>query len=207
MPKILYIPAIQKNLASKLPKSEINKLSKKLLLLYSIQYKELATSIKKQLESKNINVVRSQQVLGCSKIDNKDKLPVLFIGTGEFHLINLYLQSPIIYRLENNKIVQIPESEVKRVRMRRKAALTKFLSADKIGILVSTKPGQEYLKQAKQLKKKLENKGKEAYIFISEHIDVSQFENFDIQSWVNTACSGLAYDNPSIINIAELPQL
>jgi len=206
--KILYIPAIQKNLASKLSKSEINKLPKKLLLLYSIQYKELASIIKKQLEASKIKIEKFQQVLGCSNINNKNQLPVLFIGTGEFHLINLYLQSPIIYVVKADKIVKVLESEVNRFRMRRKAALTKFLSAENIGILVSTKPGQENLKQAEILKKQLEKKRKQAnvYIFISDEIIPSQFENFNIDSWVNTACSGLAYDNPSVINIAEIPK-
>ena len=207
MPKVLYIPAIQKNLASKLTKTELNKLPKKLLLLYSIQYKELASSIKSQLLANKIKVERFQQVLGCSNIDNKNKLPVLFIGTGEFHLINLYLQSPIIYILKNHIILKIPANTINKIKAYRKTALIKFLKADNIGILVSTKPGQENLKQAETLKKQLENKGKQAYIFISDYIDISQFENFSIDSWVNTACSGLAYDNPSIINISEIPKL
>ena len=82
-----------------------------------------------------------------------------------------------------------------------------FLKADKIGILVSTKPGQENLKKAEMLKKKLNKKGKEVYVFVCDDIDVNQFENFNIQSWVNTACPGLAKDNSKIINYDGLPDL
>ena len=83
----------------------------------------------------------------------------------------------------------------------------KFLKAETIGILVSTKPGQENLKKAEKLKNKLEKQGKSPYIFITNNIDITQFENFNIQSWVNTACAGLAMDNPDIININEIQDI
>jgi len=213
---ILYIPAIQKNLDIKLSKSEIKKLPKKLFLAYSIQYKELAEKIEQQLKKNKIKIEKKQQVLGCSKISNKNNLPILLISTGKFHAQNLYLQAPIInetlkkplvslYTLENNKIIKISDNEVKRLKAKKKTALMKFLKSERVGILVSTKPGQENLSKAEKLKKKLEKQGKTVYIFISNSIDITQFENFNIDSWVNTACAGLAMDNPDIINITDLP--
>ena len=200
---ILYIPTIQKNLDIKLSKKEIAKLPKKLFLAYSIQYKHLAKSIKQQLQKNHIKIPKFQQVLGCTKISTK--LPILLVSTGKFHAQNLILQSPILYKLENNKIIKIPEKEVNKLKAKKKTALIKFLKADKIGILVSTKPGQERLKDAVKLKNQLENKNKRPFIFISNNIDTNQFENFNIDSWVNTACSGLAMDNSNIINIDDLP--
>tara|TARA_Y100000034_G_scaffold92668_1_gene112023 strand:+ start:3200 stop:3820 length:621 start_codon:yes stop_codon:yes gene_type:complete len=204
-PPILFIPAIQKNLDIKINKSEIKKLPKKLFLAYSIQYKELAENIKSQLTKNKIKVIKQQQVLGCSKISNKNNIPILLISTGKFHAQNLYLQTPILYVLENNKIIKIPESEIRNLKAKKKTALIKFLKAERVGILVSTKPGQENLNRAVKLKKQLEGKGRQAYVFISNNIDITQFENFNIQSWINTACSGLSMDNPDIININELP--
>ncbi len=202
---ILYIPAIQKNLDIKLSEIEIKKLPKTLFLVYSIQYKNLAKSIKNQLERSKIKIRGFKQVLGCTKINTK--LPILLISTGRFHAQNLFSQTPILYVLENNKILKIPEKEIAKLKAKKKTALMKFLKADKLGILVSTKPGQENLDKAIKLKHKLENKGKKAFIFISNNIDIAQFENFDINSWINTACPGLAIDNPDIININELPKL
>ncbi len=203
--KVLFIPSKQKNLKNKINLTEIKKLPKKLFLAYSIQYKDIAIEIRKQLEKNKIKVEKFQQVLGCSNIYNRNKLPVLLIGTGEFHAINLYLQASSVFIFEGNKIRKIPESDIKTLAAHRKAALMKFLAADKIGILVSTKPGQEGLKAAETLKNKLEKKQKQAYIFISNNIDINQFENFQIDSWVNTSCPGLSFDNPSIINISEIP--
>ena len=203
-PKILYIESKQKNLDINLNKSEISKLPKKLFLAYSIQYKELAESIKEQLKRNSIKVEKFQQVLGCSKI--KTQLPILLISTGKFHAQNLFLQTPILYITENDKIVQIPKKDIEAQRTRRKTALMKFLKADSIGILVSTKPGQEKLNKAIKLKAGLEKQGKQTYIFVSNNINTNQFENFPIDSWVNTACSGLCMDNSAIINIEDIPE-
>jgi 2-(3-amino-3-carboxypropyl)histidine synthase len=202
--KTLFIESKQKNSKLNLSKREISKLPKEILLLYSIQYQDLAKIVKKQLESSKIKIRRFQQVLGCSNINNNENIPILFIGTGEFHSLNLYLQSPIIYILENNKIKRVEESRIKKLKAYKRAALIKFLSAENIGILVSAKPGQENLESAIRLKKEIKKKSKKAYIFISNNIDLSQFENFKIDSWVNTACPGLSYDNSSIINSNEL---
>jgi len=201
-PQILYIQAIQKNLNVKLSKKEINKLPKKLFLAYTIQYKNLADFIKKQLKASKIKIEKFQQVLGCSKINTK--IPVLLISTGRFHTENLILQAPEVYILENNKIIKTSEEEIRRLKSRKKTALIKFLSAEKIGILVSTKPGQENLKKAVKLKEKLRKEGKKSYIFLSNNIDVNQFENFNIDSWLNTACPALALDHPAIINYQDL---
>lgn len=199
--KILYIEA-KSNLNFQLPIKEIKKLPKELILLYSIQYKTLAKSIKKQLELNKIYVSKFQQVLGCSKI--KTSSPVLLVSTGKFHAQNIYLQAPIIYILENRKITQISQEEINKLKIQRKTALMKFLNAGNIGILVSTKPGQNNLKKAIELKNKLKNKRKQAYIFLSNNINTNEFENFPVDSWINTACEGLVYDNHNIVNMNEI---
>ncbi len=77
----------------------------------------------------------------------------------------------------------------------------RFLNAEKVGILISTKPGQENLKKALSLRTKL--KDKKSYLFINNNIDLKEFENFGIDSWVNTACPRLDFDS-SVINIDDL---
>jgi len=202
--KVIYIESKLKNATLNIPNSELAKLPKKIFLAYSIQYEQIVYNIAKQLKKQKIKVEKIQQVLGCSKINTK--IPILLVGSGKFHAINLFLQSPILYMLENKKIIQIPKQEIERFKAKRKTALIKFLKAETIGILVSTKPGQKNLQKAEKLKQRLKKQGKQPYIFISNNIDISQFENFQIDSWVNTACPGLANDNSDIINIDELPK-
>jgi len=204
--KVLFIESKLKNLEDfDLSVEQIAKLPKKLFFVYSIQYKSLAQKIKKQLEENKIKITGFQQVLGCSKINTKD--PVILIGAGRFHAINLYSQAPEVYVLDNNIISRISGKEIESLKNKRKAALLKFLNAKNIGILLTTKPGQENMVQALALREKLIKKGKNAFIFISNNIDISQFENFDIDCWVNTACPGLSYDNPAIINYSELQKI
>jgi len=202
--KILYIESKLKDSEDfNLPALEIAKLPKTLFLAYSIQYKSLAQKIKTQLEKNKIKIDSFVQVLGCSKINTK--YPVLLIGAGRFHALNLYLQSSEVYILENNKIAKISKEEIQKLENKRRAALLKFLSAESIGILVSSKPGQENMNVAIKLKEKLTSEGKKAYIFISNNIDIAQFENFQIDSWVNTSCPGLSYDNSNILNYSQIP--
>lgn len=177
----------------------LNILPKKVFLAYSIQYKKLAEKIKKKLGKK---VKGFKQVLGCSKL--KTKYPILLVGSGRFHAIQLALQGNIVYILEN-RIIKLDEKEIEKIKAKRKSALVKFLAADKIGILVSYKPGQENLKKALILKKKLEKQGKEIKIFVGDNIGIAELENYNIESWVNTACPALSLDS-RIISIYELKE-
>ena len=107
--KVLYIESKLKGTGFELSKKEISKLPKKLFLAYSIQYKDLAQGIKKQLSGYNITVSGFRQVLGCSKI--KSDVPVFLVGSGRFHAVNLYLQVPDVYLLEGSKIVKVSKSD------------------------------------------------------------------------------------------------
>ncbi|MBT4135822.1 hypothetical protein HOD75_04795 [archaeon] len=202
--KILYIESKSRKADIKISKSEIKKLPKKIFLAYTVQFKDFTLQFKKQLKENKIQVEKTQQVLGCSKINTKS--PILLIGTGRFHALNLYLQAPSVFILEGDKITKIPESEIQKLKQKRKTALIKFLHAENIGILVSTKPGQENLKIAEKIKKQLIKQKKKPYIFLANNIDINQFENFNIQSWINTSCPGLANDNTNILNHTELPK-
>jgi diphthamide biosynthesis enzyme Dph1/Dph2-like protein len=98
---------------------------------------------------------------------------------------------------------KIDKKDVEKIKSRKKGAYLKFLTAKNIGILVSTKPGQDKLKQARQLKNKLKNKN--CYIFIADEIDMSQLENFPfIEAWVNTACPRISDKAKGMVNIDDI---
>jgi len=200
MVKTLYIEAQRKleDLNIDLDSINLSVLPSKIFLAYSIQYKPLALKLKEKLANK---VIRMQQILGCSKL--KSKVPILLVGSGQFHALNLLLQGNLVYLLEGEKIRKLDEKEVEKFRKKKKAAKIKFLSADSIGIIVSCKPGQENMKKALDLKKKLEKKGKKASIFITDTININELENFPIDSWVNTACPALELDYP-FINLEDV---
>lgn len=201
--KVLYIESKRKNSYLNLTKENLEKLPRTLFLVYTIQYLEQAKLLKKQLQENNIKITGFQQVLGCSNIKTKD--PILLIGSGKFHAINLINHSPRIFVFEDNNILEIPNKDIETLKIRQKTALIKFLSAKSIGILISTKPGQENINLAIKLKNKLEKKDKNVFLFISNNVQTNEFENFNIDSWINTACSGLALDNSNIVNFKDIP--
>lgn len=199
--KTLFIPAGSK---AKINKSRIKSLSKKLpknlAIAYSVQYKDLAFEMRYLLSEHNIT--RVVQVLGCSKpVFPKNTDAVLLIGSGRFHAVALAYETKLpIYILEREHLNRIPKEEIEVLERKQKASYLKFLSAERIGIIVSTKPGQQNLKKALAFKKKLK---KNSYLFIANNIDKNEFENFGLNSWVNTACPRLDMDS-SIINISRL---
>jgi len=199
--KTLFIPAKSK---ATLNQSKIKELSKKLpkdlAIAYSIQYKELAFEVRKILTKNNITSMI--QVLGCSqpKFSKKTKA-VLLIGSGRFHAISLAYETKLpIYILEKNQLTQISEKDIELYKRKNKASYLKFLNANKIGILVSTKPGQENLQRALDFKRKSR---KNSYLFISNAINIHEFENFGLDAWVNTACPRLDMDS-NVVNISRL---
>lgn len=229
--KTLFIPA---KIKLKIDKSKILEISKQLpkniAIVYSIQYKGLAFGLNAIIR-KNHNITKFIQVLGCSKPSfPKATQAILLIGDGRFHALSLGFETKFpIYILNNNKLEQISQKDVQILENRQKTAYLKFLNANEIGILVSTKPGQENLKKAIELRKKLNTYkseisgatksktvpahrknepdfagNKKSYLFITNNIDVSEFENFGLNSWVNTACPRIDMNDNSVININKI---
>lgn len=200
--KTIFIPA-KINSHLDLSKIKFPNLPKKIAIAYSIQYQEIASEIKRIL-SKNHEITNFIQVLGCSKPQfSKDTKAVLLISSGKFHAISLASETELpVYLFDSGIFKKISEEEIDSIKKKTKASYMKFLNADEVGILISTKPGQENLKKALSLSKKLKNK--KIYCFIGNQIEPREFENFsEITSWINTACPRLDFDS-SIINLNQI---
>lgn len=202
--KTLFVPAKSTLQITDLELKDLSKnLPKNLAIAYSIQYRELAEKIKKYLSKKH-KITFFTQVLGCSKPKiPKDTKAVLLIGDGKFHATSLAYETKIpVYLFSRGILTKISKQEIEVLEKKQKGAYLKFLHAEKIGILISTKPGQENLKKAIQFSKKL--KKKTPYLFISNNIDTNEFENFQIDSWVNTSCPRMDMNQGPIINIDKI---
>lgn len=175
---------------------------KKIALCYSNQFIELAKKLEKKIGKE---IIFKTQVLGCSipKFP-KEVEAILIIGQGKFHSVSLAYESKLpTYILENESIAKIKEEDILKLEKKERGMYLKFLNSDKIGILVSTKPGQQQLKKAIEFKKNL--KDKKSYLFISNDLDISEFENFGINCWINTACPRMDLTQSSIINLDKIP--
>ncbi|UCD20900.1 MAG: diphthamide synthesis protein [archaeon] len=210
--KVLFVPT-QSNvsISDSIIQKISRKLPKKIGIISTIQFSYLINQFRSVLrrEGKSVFVDKKGLILGCdvkSGLTLQNKVDVyLYIGSGRFHTLALALelknQKPIfIFNPSTLDFYEFNWDEVKKIKQKQKAAHVKFLSEDKIGIIVSTKSGQNNLSEAFNLKKQFEKKKKKSYIFLTDNFDLNQLENFpEIKSWVNTACPGLSRENPSLI--------
>ncbi len=193
-PKKHFIEIRYKN-KFKLPEKLIKELPENIVLAYTVQFKDSIKEILKQLKDKKVELFRSLhgkykgQILGCDNYPQKKKKGVfLYIGDGQFHPTAINTELPIIsYNPFSKKWTKINNNWQKE----NKRYFTKFLTSKTIGIIISTKPGQQNMKLASELKKQI-NKHfpeKEVYLFLNDLLIHNDLENFNfIDFWINTAC-------------------
>jgi len=207
--KILYIEAQKKqDKKENTDFSSLLALPKELFIAYSIQYKPLAEEIKAYLSRHSYTIGGFQQVLGCTKLKVKNNLPILLIGSGRFHALNLALQNKDsnVYIYNSSSVSEIQEKDLEEIKKNKEINLKRFVLAKKIGIIISTKPGQENLNKAELLKQKINKKypEKQVFFFISNNINLAELENFSIDFWISSACPGLINDSKKLTNIDDI---
>lgn len=69
-----------------------------------------------------------------------------------------------------------------------------LFTAESVGIIVGTKPGQGYHKEAREARKKLEEKGKRVLV-VAADVLTPEVTNFDVDFWVVAACPRAAEDD------------
>ncbi|MFH0868079.1 MAG: diphthamide synthesis protein [Candidatus Woesearchaeota archaeon] len=218
--KTIFIPAKYTGKVN-LGKIEVDKLPKKVGIVTTVQFLDVIEKIKDYLEKKGKEVFIDKdkqknkgQVLGCdvgAAEIIKNKVDVfLYIGSGEFHPIGVALNTKkdvFIFNPVSNVFSKLNNNEIEEYKKRKKVKYVKFLHADNIGILVSTKPGQCSYNKSVEIKKKLESKGKKCFIFVFDTLNSNEMENFPfIDFWVNTACPRIAYDEDkrNVIGMGDL---
>jgi len=203
--KTLFIPA-KSDVKIPLNKIDLKALPNEIALATTVQHLHKLDEVKKYLEKNGIKTKLIGQVLGCTKL--KCKTDILFIGSGRFHAINLAKYGNVfVLDPFTGKFSQIEQEEIDMVAKRKKGALIKFYSSQKIGVLVSIKKGQNKMKEAYALEKKYPKK--EFFVFVFDTLDFNELENFPfVECWVNTACPRISEDYERIpkpiVNINDI---
>jgi len=187
---------------------------KTISLAATIQYIDLVPKVKSYLESLGKSVTIKEgahykaHVLGCNSIalDNTAET-ILIITDGKFHAINnaIQIQKPI-YVFSGKILEEVTQEDINTHNKKTLSKQKKFLLSDKVALILSAKHGQHH-NQIIKIKTKIEKLDKKVYIFESNNINTQEFENFpQIQLWINTACFGLARDDPRIVNLADITE-
>jgi 2-(3-amino-3-carboxypropyl)histidine synthase len=194
------------NIDIRLPEEKLKELPKvRWGVVTTIQHAHKIGDVLQQLKT----AILGGQVLGCNASEAekiKDKVDAwLFVGSGEFHPVQVQLKTgqPVwLWNPVTKELGELPKERAELWKKRKQGQLSKFLHAKRVGVIVSTKIGQKNLVRAMELTKK---KDKEYYLFACDELDMAQFENFPfIDFWVNTACPRIPDQAVNMLNIDDL---
>jgi len=133
------------------------------------------------------------QVLGCSfgaaRVQGAEE--ILFIGTGMFHPLGVQLATGLRVVALDPFTGQVQEVSAEKFLRRRHALIEKARSAERIGLLVSTKTGQGRYEMARDMAARCER----AILVLTREISPEELTNLGFPAYVNFACPRLAYDD------------
>ena len=214
--RVVHIQA-RINAVFDLPKSFIDKLPKRVAVFTTIQLMNSLEPMTKQIEEsgrepivfKTVHTRNKGQILGCNvqnfkSYADEDFDAFVYVGDGLFH------PKALVWKNEDKKVFGynpftseqyvIKGEDVERTRKQYRAANSLFQMARRVGVLVTTKPGQFFLKKAFELRK--EYPDKKFYFFIDNTINFQALEDFPfVECWVNTACPRIPFEDQ--VNISK----
>jgi 2-(3-amino-3-carboxypropyl)histidine synthase len=142
------------------------------------------------------------QVLGChygtatSVAGDVDAF--LYIGGGQFHPVGLVLSTgkPVVVANPYDGSVAVRHlDEFMGLAKKRYAGIAVARGADKLGILVSSKPGQVALDVARELERRFRERGVEAAVIYMDEVRAEHLNNYvEPQAFIVTACPRVAMD-------------
>jgi Diphthamide synthase subunit DPH2 len=74
------------------------------------------------------------------------------------------------------------------------ARVLKYKDREKWGIITSSKKGQNYMQAVGIAKDKLEEHGKDVYVFVEDRIFEADYKGYGIDIYVNCACPRMTKD-------------
>jgi len=169
----------------------------KIGIVYSIQYKNVAEILAKEIE-KQKKVFVGGQILGCN-ISNFKKIEnlcdaILIVSAGKFYAIYpSFSQKPVfLVDVERKDVFSLREEATKILKIK-EWNKNVFLKAKKVGLLVSWKKGQ--MKNFEVAYKKIKEMGKEVFIFCFDELEEKMLEGLKIDVLVNLACPRIGFED------------
>jgi 2-(3-amino-3-carboxypropyl)histidine synthase len=206
---VIFIEAYSDIKINEILKKSLNSLEdySRIAIATTTQHLQLLNEVKDFLEDNGKEIVvssskstRKGQILGCnfSSIKDLGAEAYLFIGSGKFHPLGIYLftKARVIavnpYTSEISDIKDLAD-EILRIRF---ARIVKAKEVNTWGILISSKEGQYRFNLAKEIKKILEDEGKKAYLILVENINPDVLLPYiNIEGFIVTACPRIAIDD------------
>uniref|UniRef100_A0A7J2TGD7 2-(3-amino-3-carboxypropyl)histidine synthase n=1 Tax=Archaeoglobus fulgidus TaxID=2234 RepID=A0A7J2TGD7_ARCFL len=203
--KVVYVPYFIDYDAEKVCEVISRLKEKSIALISTAQYCHKLSAIKECLEKMGFRIELNKgkraelpgQVLGCdySAIRNSKAEAVVFIGDGIFHAKGAAIYSgKKVYALNpmNLELLEIDARDFIRERF---SLVSRCVGLEKLGIIVSSKPGQKRLKLAEEIRRKAKERRMKAVIIYFWDVTPEKLENLPFEFYVNTACPRISYDD------------
>lgn len=206
---IFYVECYDNSDITELLEKSLKELSsfKVIALVSSIQHIHKLESTKSFLEKNGKEVIIPKKkgyahydghVVGCeySSLKGLNHEAVLVLGN-KFHSLGAALaqnKPTFLVDVYNNEIINM-EKLTKKIVTQRLMSIQKAKRANKIGIIIGTKPGQKF-GSADLLKKYLEEQGKRVLILTMSEITYDKILSFyDIEAFIELACPRIAIED------------
>lgn len=175
-------------------------------LVATVQYCHKLPELKSLLESAGFSVELKKgservkypgQILGCNYTALRDSRAdaVVFVGDGLFHAIGASFYGGKKVYAVNPFSFELFEVDLGDFIRQRYLQLSRCIDQTRVGILVSTKPGQKRLNLAERLRREALNRGLKALIVYIGDITPEKLINLPFDFYVNTACPRISYDD------------
>ena len=141
------------------------------------------------------------EVLGCNYTAatsiNKEVNSFILIGSGSFHAVGVHLATgKKIVVLDPNLEEPREIDQIKdKILRQRHAVIERAEKARVFGIIVGEKIGQRRLRRAKELRKLLRWKKKDAALILMDRFDPEKLRSMGFDAYVSTACPRIAIDD------------
>lgn len=175
--------------------------TKRIGLVTTAQHIHLLDEMKAALSQQGIEAFSAKgsrgcmegQVLGCTfgAARVEDISEILFVGTGVFHPLGIQLATGHRVVALDPFTREVQEINAERFLRRRHALIERAQAAKCIGLLVSTKSGQERYRLAQEMASRF----KHAVIILIKEVSPDELENLGFPAYVNFACPRLSYDD------------
>jgi 2-(3-amino-3-carboxypropyl)histidine synthase len=213
-----WIPTIFINAQSTLDVSKViekalpSLIGKKIGLVTTAQHLHSLETVEKILRQHNLEplvasgderIAAKGQVLGCN-FSAGEKLSesvdsYLFIGSGTFHPVGLAMSTkkPVIAADPYTNAVKKQEIEDMKNNLLRQryGGILAARSAQRFGILIGLKRGQQRLNLAYQVQHMLDAAGKHSMLITQDEFSPTSLQGFDLDCYVSTACPRIAIDD------------
>jgi 2-(3-amino-3-carboxypropyl)histidine synthase len=144
------------------------------------------------------------EVLGCNYSTaasiSKGVNSYLLIGSGTFHALGVHLATgKKVVVLDPNLEDPIEIDQIKdKVLRQRHAVIERAQKARTFGIIIGEKVGQRRLRRARELRKLLRWKKRDAVLIMMDKFDPDKLKSLGFDAYVSTACPRIAIDDVSM---------